>query len=182
MNVKTMLASLLIGGALVAGAPVAHAGDTSDRKTKNRIEDRAEATKDKTQAQADADKEKAQNRADAEKNRIDQKTEATKDQIEQKAEADKKNVDQKAMAKSGKETTVGDDVSDAWITTKLKSQYTTESAFKNASIKVDTENRGFVRLQGTVPTEAARAKALEVARATKGVREVRDDLIVGTKK
>ena len=58
----------------------------------------------------------------------------------------------------------------------------TESAFKNASIKVDTESKGFVRLQGTVPNETARAKALEVARSTKGVRDVRDDLIVGVKK
>ena len=145
MTVKTILASLLVGGALVAGAPVVHAHD-SDRKAKNRIDDRAEAAKDKTEAQADAEKEKTQNRADNEKNRIDQKAEATKDRIDQRAEADKKNVDQKAMAKSGKETTVGDDVSDAWITTKLKSQYTTESAFKNASIKVDTENRGYVCL------------------------------------
>ena len=169
----------------LAGTSAVHAD--SERKAKTRIDDRAEAAKDKTQAQADEEKEKAQNRADIEKNRIDQKAEATKDQIDRKAELDKKsveqkNVDQKAVAKSGKETTVGDDVSDAWITTKLKTQYTTESAFKNASIKVDTENRGYVRLQGTVPTETARAKALEVARATKGVREVRDDLIVGAKK
>ena len=180
MTIKTLLASLVVGGALAAGASAALA-DSSERKAKEKVEDRAEAAKDKTEARAEADKDKAQNRADAEKNRIEQKAEASKERIDQKAEADKNRIDQKPVAKTGKETTVGDDVSDAWITTKLKSQYTTESAFKNASIKVDTENKGFVRLQGTVPNETARAKALEVARSTKGVREVRDDLIVGAK-
>jgi len=184
MSTRIVLASLLVGGALMAGSPATRAAD-SERKAKDRIEDRAEAAKDKTDDQAEAAKDKAQNRADAEKKRIDQRAENQKDRIDQKAEADKAVVEHKndrTAAKSGKETTVGDDVSDAWITTKLKTAYTTEGAFKNASIKVDTENRGHVRLQGTVPTEAARAKAVEVARATKGVRDVRDDLIVGVKK
>jgi osmotically-inducible protein OsmY len=175
MTIKTAIASLLVGGALAAGAPLVQADTSNERKAKDRIEDRAEAAKDKTQAQADAEKKETQNRADAEKNRIDERAEVAKDRMDTKV-ADK-NVDKK-----GKEPSAGDDVSDAWITTKLKAQYTTESAFKNASIKVDTENRGHVRLQGTVPTETARAKALEVARSTKGVRDVKDDLIVGVKK
>jgi len=171
MTIKTAFASLLVGGALAAGPPLVHADTSADRKAKDRIEDRAEAAKDKTQAQADAEKKEVQNRADAEKNRIDERAEVAKDR-----------VDTKTVDKKGKEPSAGDDVSDAWITTKLKAQYTTESAFKNASIKVDTENRGHVRLQGIVPTETARAKALEVARTTKGVRDVKDDLIVGVKK
>ena len=171
MTIKTAFASLLVGGALAAGAPLVHADTSADRKAQDRIEDRAEAAKDKTQAQADAEKKEVQNRADAEKNRIDERAEVAKDR-----------VDTKTVDKKGKEPSAADDVSDAWITTKLKAQYTTESAFKNASIKVDTENRGHVRLQGIVPTETARAKALEVARTTKGVRDVKDDLIVGVKK
>lgn len=172
MTIKTAIASLLAGGALAVSAPVVHADTSAERKTKDRIEDRAEAAKDKTQAKADAEKERTQDRADAEKNRIDQRAEVAKDRVDNKP----------TTAKAGKEPSVTDDVSDAWITTKLKAQYTTESAFKNASITVDTENRGHVRLQGTVPSETARAKALEVARSTKGVRDVRDDLRVEPKK
>ena len=128
--------------------------EVSDRAAKNRVDDRAEAAKDRTQ-----------DRADVAKNRIDADAQAAKDRI-----------DRKESVKP--HTALGDDVSDAWITTKLKTQYTTESAFKDSAISVDTDAKGLVTLNGTVQTEVAHVKALEVARATRGVREVRDNIRV----
>jgi len=121
---------------------------------KARIDDRADAAKDRVQT-----------RGDIEKNRIDRRAELAKDRAENKDEGDTK-------------PSVGDDVSDTWITTKLKSKYTTESAFKGASIHVETDGKGTVSLSGSVPSPAAHVKALEVARATKGVRDVHDELQV----
>jgi osmotically-inducible protein OsmY len=71
---------------------------------------------------------------------------------------------------------VGTEVSDSWITTKVKASYLTENALKGSDISVDTDDHGVVRLTGTVPTEAARARAVEIARTTKGVRRVDDHL------
>jgi len=128
--------------------------EVTDAKAKEKIEDRA-----------DASKEAIQRRADAEKERVDRAAEAKKERVDQKHEG---------------KTTVGDDVTDSWITTKLKTQYTTEGAFKHASIHVDTDDKGVVTLRGTVPSETSRAKAVEVARGTKGVRSVNDQLEIAT--
>lgn len=122
-------------------------------KAKERIDDRAEAQKDHVQE-----------RADAEKTRIDRVAEARKEHVDEKHQAGK--------------ATISDDISDAWITTKLKSQYTTEGAFRDSTIHVDTDRTGLVTLTGVVASEAAHARALEVARGTKGVRDVRDNLKV----
>jgi hyperosmotically inducible protein len=128
--------------------------EVSDKVIKDRLDDRAEAAKDRTQE-----------RADIEKNRIDAAAQAAKDRLDRK--------------ETGKtQTSIGDDVSDAWITTKLKSFFTTDSAFKDSSIRVDTDSKGMVTLDGTVPSDAAHMKALEVARTTKGVHDIRDNLKV----
>lgn len=129
------------------------ADSRAESKAKERIEDRAETAKDRVQE-----------RADAEKNRIDRVAEARKEHVDEKHQVGK--------------ATIGDDITDAWITTKLKSQYTTESAFKDSTIHVDTDRDGVVTLTGVVASEAAHAKALELARTTKGVRDVRDSLKV----
>ena len=129
----------------------------------NQIEVDGSLAKAHIDERADAAKERAQARADIEKNQIDRKAEAAKDRMDQKDTTDTK-------------PSVGDDVSDTWITTKLKSKYTTESAFKGASIHVETDGKGTVSLTGNVPSPAAHVKALEIARATKGVREVHDEL------
>lgn len=122
-------------------------------KTKDRIDDHAEAAKDRVQ-----------DRADAEKNRIDRVAEARKEHVDEKHQAGK--------------ATISEDISDAWVTTKLKSQYTTEGVFHDSTIHVDTDRDGVVTLTGVVASEVAHARAVEVARTTKGVRDVRDNLKV----
>jgi hyperosmotically inducible protein len=67
--------------------------------------------------------------------------------------------------------------SDAGVTTAVKSKLAADDTVKAYRIDVDTKDR-VVTLKGDVDTEAARARAVELARATNGVRDVVDGLTV----
>jgi hyperosmotically inducible periplasmic protein len=69
--------------------------------------------------------------------------------------------------------------SDPGITTAVKSKLAADDTVKAYQINVDTKSR-VVTLKGEVDTEAAKARAIEVARATEGVRDVVDSLTVTT--
>ncbi len=72
----------------------------------------------------------------------------------------------------------GDSIDDAWITSKVKTQLLADAAVKGTMINVDTQ-ANVVTLTGTAPSTAARAKAIEIAAATKGVKTVvADQLLV----
>jgi|GEM_PF-2614457 len=72
----------------------------------------------------------------------------------------------------------GDRVDDAWILTKVKSQFTGEDALEHSDINVDVRNH-VVILKGTVPTAAGKARAAEIARKTEGVSRVDNRLVIG---
>jgi hyperosmotically inducible protein len=72
-----------------------------------------------------------------------------------------------------------DVASDTWLTTKVKSKIITEKSLKGSDITVSTTN-GIVTLTGTVGTEAMHTKAVAVAKGTKGVKSVVDNLKVST--
>lgn len=67
---------------------------------------------------------------------------------------------------------------DAWISMKIHSQFVPEDVLEGSNIDVDTLQGG-VTLSGTVPTEAARARALAIAKATEGVKTTTDKLRIG---
>jgi hyperosmotically inducible protein len=69
-------------------------------------------------------------------------------------------------------------VTDKWITNKIHSQFVLEDALEGSNVDVDTAN-GVVTLNGTVVTEAGRARALAIARSTDGARSVVDKLRIG---
>jgi hyperosmotically inducible protein len=71
-------------------------------------------------------------------------------------------------------------VNSAWITTKIQAQYFTDASVRPWNIDVTTTNDGVVHLLGTVATEDARQRAVEIARSTDGVRNVEDQLRVST--
>lgn len=85
-------------------------------------------------------------------------------------------------AREGREATgtAGQAVSDGWITTKVKASFVGENALEGSDIKVDT-NGHIVTLRGTVPTAAARARAIALAKGIEGVTSVKDELKVGAK-
>jgi hyperosmotically inducible periplasmic protein len=69
-------------------------------------------------------------------------------------------------------------VESAWITTRIQSQYFTNRDIKARNIDVTTRD-GIVTVSGSVENEAQRQEALRIARATDGVRDVRDRLRIG---
>jgi osmotically-inducible protein OsmY len=75
----------------------------------------------------------------------------------------------------------GNAISDGWITTKVKSSFVGKDALKGSDINVDTNNH-VVTLKGTVPSEAGRARAIAIAKETKGVDKVVDELTIAPKK
>jgi hyperosmotically inducible periplasmic protein len=73
---------------------------------------------------------------------------------------------------------MGEKITDAWITTKVKWFLTGEDLLKGSNINVDTTNR-VVTLKGTVKTQAGRTRAMALAKDTDGVTRVVDQLTIG---
>ncbi len=74
----------------------------------------------------------------------------------------------------------GEVITDAWITTKVKSAFMGDDPLEGSSIDVDTKNH-VVTLKGTVPSEAARAHAVKEATQIEGVKRVVDQLRIAPK-
>lgn len=62
-------------------------------------------------------------------------------------------------------------VTDTWITTKVKAELATTDGVKSTDVEVKTTN-GIVALRGTLATETAIRKAIDVAKSVKGVKQV----------
>jgi len=67
--------------------------------------------------------------------------------------------------------TVGEQVDDAGITMRVKARLLEDPLVKGMQIDVDTRD-GVVFLTGTVPGDAERKQAIELARTTEGVKSV----------
>ena len=65
----------------------------------------------------------------------------------------------------------GDEVSDAWITSKVKTQLVADDDIAGLTINVETEDN-VVRLIGDVPNAAVHAEAVRIAQTTQGVARV----------
>jgi hyperosmotically inducible protein len=66
-------------------------------------------------------------------------------------------------------------IKDGWLVMKVHSEMVDEDVLDGSNIDVDVSN-GVVTLQGTVPSEAARSRAIAVAKANDGVKRVVDQL------
>jgi len=78
------------------------------------------------------------------------------------------------------ERTVGSWVDDVMISSKVKSKLIANSEIKAGDIDVSS-SQGVVTLIGRVNSETIKSTAERVARATKGVKDVHNELIVGKK-
>src|SRR5499426_1046229 len=74
--------------------------------------------------------------------------------------------------------TVACSQTDAGITSAVKTKMAADNTVKASEINVDTHNH-VVTLNGTVASNAERERAVMIARNTKGVTSVIDDLRVG---
>lgn len=71
--------------------------------------------------------------------------------------------------------TIGETITDTGITISVKNQLLDDPQVKGLGIDVDTRD-GVVFLTGSVGTDAERQKAIQLAKDTKGVREVQANL------
>ncbi|RON17880.1 BON domain-containing protein [Pseudomonas frederiksbergensis] len=79
------------------------------------------------------------------------------------------------MLAAGEVTEAKEDVSDTWITTKVKADLVTEKGIPGTDIKVET-NKGVVSLSSTVEvTDAQKTTAVAIAKKIKGVKAVSAD-------
>jgi hyperosmotically inducible protein len=85
------------------------------------------------------------------------------------------------MAQDVKDATAkaGNAITDGWMIMKIHAQFVPEKALDGSDINVDVKN-GMVALKGTVPTAGARARAIEIAKATDGVKGVTDNLTLAS--
>jgi hyperosmotically inducible protein len=60
---------------------------------------------------------------------------------------------------------------DAWVLTKVKTQFAASDIVDATDINVDVQN-GIVTLRGTIATDAEKQEALRIAKATEGVKSV----------
>lgn len=82
-----------------------------------------------------------------------------------------------ACASTPKQESTGEYIDDSVITAKVKTQLATDDFLKSFQISVESR-KGIVQLSGFVNSQAAVDKADEIARGVKGVKSVRNDLIV----
>jgi osmotically-inducible protein OsmY len=82
-----------------------------------------------------------------------------------------------ACASTSKKESKGEYVDDSVITSKVKSQLAADDFLKSFQISIETF-KGTVQLSGFVNTIKAVDKANEIARSVKGVKYVKNDLIV----
>jgi osmotically-inducible protein OsmY len=82
-----------------------------------------------------------------------------------------------ACASTSKQESTGEYVDDSVITTKVKSLLAVDDFLKSFEISVETY-KGSVQLSGFVNSQQAVDKADQITRSVKGVKSVKNDLIV----
>jgi osmotically-inducible protein OsmY len=82
-----------------------------------------------------------------------------------------------ACASTPKQESTGEYVDDSVITTKVKSLLATDDFLKSFQIGVETY-KGIVQLSGFVNSQQAVDKASEITRSVKGVKSVKNNLIL----
>jgi len=82
-----------------------------------------------------------------------------------------------ACGSSPKQESTGEYVDDSVITTKVKSLLAADDFLKSFEIGVETR-KGIVQLSGFVDSQNAVNKAVEITRSVKGVKSVKNSLIV----
>jgi hyperosmotically inducible periplasmic protein len=86
--------------------------------------------------------------------------------------ADSPSKDKPTMTERVKES-----VGDAVITTKIKTEFAKDKDVSAMNIKVDTDDKGVVTLSGNAKSKAEAEKAGRIARDTKGVISVKNEIM-----
>lgn len=70
------------------------------------------------------------------------------------------------------------EMKDSVITTKVKAEFAKDKEVSATHVKVDTDSNGMVTLSGTAKSKAEADKAVALAKGTKGVTSVKNDIVV----
>jgi hyperosmotically inducible protein len=81
-------------------------------------------------------------------------------------------------AKQSTASSVKEAVADSVITTKIKAEYAKDKLVDMLDISVETDDKGAVTLGGMAKTKAESDQAVKIARETKGVMSVRNNIKV----
>ena len=76
---------------------------------------------------------------------------------------------------------VKEEISDSSVTAKIKSEFARDKLVSTTNIKVDTEDKGIVTLAGHAKSKAEADQAVKLAKITKGVASLKNDISVGTR-
>jgi osmotically-inducible protein OsmY len=125
---------------------------------------------EKTKATAD----KAANASKDAASTVGDKTKETAETVGDKAKDALETAGDKTKTAA---TKTGANITDAWITTKVKTDFVGEETLKGSAINVDTEKH-VVTLKGTVHSEAGRNRAAAIAAKTDGVSRVVNQLVI----
>jgi hyperosmotically inducible protein len=179
----------LISAALVCivGAGSACTQDAADQTTNTTGTVLDEARKG-TDTALDAIRESAATVIDETKNAGEETVDVTKNLLQKTGETTKEiagKTGDKTKEIAGKiadksedvASATGEAITDGWITTKVSAKFVDETLLKGSSINVDTNNH-VVTLKGTVGSDAAKARAAAIARGTKGVTRLVNQLVV----
>lgn len=82
-----------------------------------------------------------------------------------------------ACAATPKQEGTGEYFDDTVLTTKVKAMLLNDPTVSGLAVNVETF-KGVVQLSGFVKTAAERAKAVDLARAVSGVKEVKNDILL----
>ena len=74
---------------------------------------------------------------------------------------------------------IGDGADDLWIWTKTRSALAYTDDLRDSTINVDVDNN-VVTLSGTLPDEAQKTKAEQIARSIEGVTTVKNDIVISS--
>jgi hyperosmotically inducible periplasmic protein len=129
----------------------------------------AEATKEGVGRALDATKEGAGKAIDETAKAVEKTADVTKDAAQTTGDKTKEIA-----------SATGEVITDGWITTTVSARFVDEALLKGSNINVDTSDH-VVTLKGTVGSDAARARAAEIATGTKGVARVVNQLVVKVK-
>jgi len=139
----------------------------------NRIEIDPNVDASKTDAAAEKTKSGLSKAVDATKKAAQKSKEAVEKGVAKTEEGVGKGASKTASAVDK----AGDKVSDASLTTSVKTKLSGDKLLTDSAIDVDTSNH-VVTLRGTVPSEAAKTRAAEVASSTEHVTRVVNLLVV----
>jgi osmotically-inducible protein OsmY len=126
-------------------------------------------------------KEKTKEGAEKTKDGLDKAADKTKDGLDKAYEKTKEGGGKAVDATKKGAEKVGEEATDSWITTRIAADFINENLLHDSNINVDTSNHT-VTLRGTVLSEAGRARAIAIAKGTKGVKTVVDRMTIGPKK